>query len=100
LRLRSASLSPYTTLFRSCASTVRTRWGWRGPDGRFVSSFVVRWQADLDQIDRVAAQMQSRGYSAREIAEWRQTARDRALGRFFRDRKSTRLNSSHQIISY
>src|SRR5438552_4696729 len=84
-----STLFPYTTLFRSSArpakepeaprfSTRRDARGWRGR----------------------TAVSERRGASAQAIAEksWRGWDRD-TLPRP-QDRKSTRLNSSHQIISY
>src|SRR5258708_31686011 len=75
-----STLFPYTTLFRSQG----------GDDG--ADRGHGRGQR-VERADRSAA----RGGGA---APWREPAGRRDQPRERRDRKSTRLNSSHQIISY
>src|SRR5258708_14472140 len=76
-----STLFPYTTLFRSCRADL-------------VRGHALRQHADLVPASpvRLCAVL-----SARRRAEGSQELRY-LLGR--QDRKSTRLNSSHQIISY
>src|SRR5947208_7785014 len=84
-----APLFPYTTLFRS----VDMRINQARNDGA---------AAEVDQARRGAGQLddlvRGAGRDNRLTAD-RHRLRDRGL-RIERDRKSTRLNSSHQIISY
>src|SRR5258708_18239051 len=83
-----STLFPYTTLFRSlCAGALASRVCGRARHGKVaVGGRDARSERALGAIRR----RDSSG------AEWPQ-----ALARFVhRDRKSTRLNSSHQIISY
>src|SRR5258708_21391065 len=71
-----STLFPYTTLFRSLKSTLRSLAGIRPRrDERDAVSFVVGAKRLLEETITTA---------------WREVG----------DRKSTRLNSSHQIISY
>src|SRR3712207_6907033 len=78
-----STLFPYTTLFRSDLTYVKTHSGWVYV--AFVvdacSRLVVGWQASRSLRTDLAL-------DALEMALWR------------RDRKSTRLNSSHANISY
>src|SRR5207244_13621656 len=91
---------PYTTLFRSLAARAR-------PDGQD-AQLVVAAAADPGvlagaaeqlvravQVDRHQAGLRVEVLGARAVGVLDE---DRAVGE--RDRKSTRLNSSHQIISY
>src|SRR5256885_8010065 len=80
-----STLFPYTTLFRSAA---------RGP-GRSMEGLVrrVNRSLDLDEVLRYLVRTQT----------VRKVGRTYALNRrwiLLRDRKSTRLNSSHLVISY
>src|SRR5258708_9446513 len=75
-----STLFPYTTLFRSVVEARRGR-------GR------VRIAASPRSGERPACR---RGGKRGEIAN----VADRRAAAEYRDRKSTRLNSSHQIISY
>src|SRR5207245_10245679 len=71
----SSPLFPYTTLFRSGVAVPAARRAGRRPDGRLLSR---------------AAQGAPAAGEAQSVAETRDS----------RDRKSTRLNSSHGSISY
>src|SRR5258708_18343958 len=70
-----STLFPYTTLFRSGPNLVR--------NFQASPSFDLRWLCDLD-VERAH----------------RVLGRYSTVGATSEDRKSTRLNSSHQIISY
>src|SRR5207244_13179205 len=83
-----STLFPYTTLFRSPAlpfSAVKTfisaRESTSSASLRMISSSSITSATDPDGIER-------------------EHCAGRAAAAFWRDRKSTRLNSSHQIISY
>src|SRR5688500_19564272 len=70
-----STLFPYTTLFRS-------------------------WSIDASDF---GAKLKAAGYaggSVSAVSVKRKTAADRALSVVVTDRKSTRLNSSHLVISY
>src|SRR5258708_11445159 len=75
-----STLFPYTTLFRSLLSAA-------------VVLEEGRWLVPVDSIPRLLGPLLGRR------AEWRPASRVLVLGNV-RDRKSTRLNSSHHIISY
>src|SRR3712207_8016179 len=79
-----STLFPYTTLFRSNSSCEQRKWS--GETGLLCASDRGRLQA----------------LQARRREDRRQTARDSDPDRLrlLRDRKSTRLNSSHANISY
>src|SRR5258708_28697228 len=69
-----STLFPYTTLFRSRANTA-TDW------------------APMSMVETVV--------NLKPESEWRRgMTQDRLVAEMDQDRKSTRLNSSHQIISY
>src|SRR2546426_4857406 len=74
-----STLFPYTTLFRSLAAAYVA-----GPE--------------LGDALRVRREAEHRGWST-TIGFWNGPEHDPA-GVFSRDRKSTRLNSSHLVISY
>src|SRR2546430_11380299 len=77
-----STLFPYTTLFRSLAGVVLRRLG---------SEFVERFNRQRGAADaRRVLRNASNGHSLVFFPE----------GTFTRDRKSTRLNSSHSQISY
>src|SRR5438552_14445423 len=83
-----STLFPYTTLFRSA---LQVKGEWRYSQGlTFLASYThskamdVRYSSIQNSWDRKAS--------------WGPTDTD--LAHTFIDRKSTRLNSSHQIISY
>src|SRR5258708_18880266 len=71
-----STLFPYTTLFRS------------------ESYLKVVSQARMNGRENVSVVILGRGAGEEKVEEWI------ALGAGVKDRKSTRLNSSHQIISY
>src|SRR5947208_6627816 len=84
-----STLFPYTTLFRS--------------GDRIAAPFLALQSpaAAVEIADHLAQKLLRRDHLDRE--DRLQQHRFGALGRLFerqRDRKSTRLNSSHQIISY
>src|SRR5207244_12429053 len=76
-------LFPYTTLFRSAVR--RTDPGWPRQRGR---------------VRRPLARHESRVRLGGGCRGWKSTATAAESDSTFVDRKSTRLNSSHQIISY
>src|SRR3712207_8509734 len=73
-----STLFPYTTLFRSVGSQVRVPWPMVGP-------------LEEDERERFVAGVNP---------EHRDRLRNAHLAILDRDRKSTRLNSSHANISY
>src|SRR5947208_7925117 len=76
-----STLFPYTTLFRSCSPDRDQR----------------KWPRHRRRVLRQEARDAfTEGQSRRRLRQWR---RDSAVAASL-DRKSTRLNSSHQIISY
>src|SRR5258708_22379960 len=81
-----STLFPYTTLFRSGNSSSWGSVGW-GP--------VIPTQSLTPRERQWNFDNQAK-YEAQDSAEW---LRQHGMGPFS-DRKSTRLNSSHQIISY
>src|SRR5207244_5798062 len=97
-RARTSTLFPYTTLFRSLERD-RMRTGGH----RLVAGGVLIRNADergrpIDLgIDRIGARGGMHNLELRNLAVDDAAAAARILRE---DRKSTRLNSSHQIISY
>src|SRR3712207_8793872 len=83
-----STLFPYTTLFRSTGRHRLNRGGHRQANAALHRVVVVRMRAHQPTIDHVRRRT-AEGKSKREII--------RCLKR---DRKSTRLNSSHANISY
>src|SRR5258708_20780082 len=81
-----STLFPYTTLFRSKEATMSGDQISPGPhsNGPVTRRRLLRWSAAGSAVGFGATMLAS--------ARWR--------GAFGEDRKSTRLNSSHQIISY
>src|SRR5258708_9600788 len=78
-----STLFPYTTLFRSCRMirvTGEIRFAGERIDGKATEDIVRRGIA--------------------HVPDGRGTFTDLSVEENLRDRKSTRLNSSHQIISY
>src|SRR5688572_31767657 len=73
-----STLFPYTTLFRS-------------------AHLALRGHGDHRHLDPVPCELP--GVAAQDLVEGRNQG-DRLLGLSARDRKSTRLNSSHSQISY
>src|SRR5205807_7150116 len=91
----SSTLFPYTTLFRSefCLSLVKQFKGWmRGNQASCVTVFFTNDQTTL----RYLASLRKRLIPRLPLIRVR---RDNVRW-FGRDRKSTRLNSSHLVISY
>src|SRR5947208_11682438 len=84
-----STLFPYTTLFRS--------WGELGldgtvkPAGQLTRVLYAAWEKGVDHV-HLSLQELSRAKEALHLIE--------QGGSLAQDRKSTRLNSSHQIISY
>src|SRR5207244_4924300 len=86
----TSTLFPYTTLFRSVPHR-------HGPVGE------AAHRADLDILRPVAGRVISHVVGHRDAVGGRLTTARQDVGRLGivrEDRKSTRLNSSHQIISY
>src|SRR5438552_8952774 len=85
-----STLFPYTTLFRS-----RERGGW---SGQMVSPYHLRhaYSSVGSGAGKVASAQRRRDPAAVGQAKERANSRSARAS----DRKSTRLNSSHQIISY
>src|SRR5207244_11314779 len=90
IRLHSATLFPYTTLFRSAAKSLcdKSKIEINAP------ALVGSWFTSL----RAARFVRSVSRHELRSAAVEQPAQRRYSSRL--DRKSTRLNSSHQIISY
>src|SRR5690606_39745663 len=66
----------------------------------FVKRHVFRHVADLSsRLDRLAKNVES-GHRGRSRRRWQVAGKHSERGRLARDRKSTRLNSSHVKISY
>src|SRR5207244_13040889 len=84
-----STLFPYTTLFRSALH--RLRRGGRGGGARLALA--------RRALARAAVRVRA-GHLRRPRRRDRQAAGAVHHARWRRDRKSTRLNSSHQIISY
>src|SRR5690606_40070591 len=82
-RLRRSCFFPYTTLFRSFD---------RDKLARSLETAVRKRNVDPERIDRAVTGIQRQLESSGEI--------EIASGEIGRDRKSTRLNSSHVKISY
>src|SRR5699024_12277446 len=90
----SAPLLPYATLFRSLASTLAPR---RSADRRFRIS---RRRDGARLGMRLRRWCFSSSHTADRAAERTHGTRPASGKRLGRDRKSTRLNSSHVSISY
>src|SRR5258708_28671855 len=75
-----STLFPYTTLFRSTGSTL--------PRKKTSASLLCAWSTTMDLNELVGQYVKLRDAKAALKKQWEG------------DRKSTRLNSSHQIISY
>src|SRR5947208_11535031 len=85
----SSTLFPYTTLFRSRPQAPLGKSGRRSRD---VSSAGESWQA--------VGQFQVSSHQKRKATTKDTKVARRLFKNYSQDRKSTRLNSSHQIISY
>src|SRR5256885_17088281 len=93
-----STLFPYTTLFRSgpadCLTLAANSTVLGGDDGLFVTLFRARLHVASGLLRYVDA-----GHGHCRI--WRQNGDiDPLPNRSYPDRKSTRLNSSHLVISY
>src|SRR5947208_7548916 len=88
----STTLFPYTTLFRSTTEMLKPLAQATGGDARRV---VDGSSIDLPRIVPVRASSVFRGEGWMGVK-----MRDASVVKGVGDRKSTRLNSSHQIISY
>src|SRR5258708_18605806 len=84
-----STLFPYTTLFRSTANNCLHFWHERGVVDRFQVGHQEVYTFVHATFNEYAA---GRYLASLSLPEIRQLVRE--------DRKSTRLNSSHQIISY
>src|SRR5205807_9173831 len=78
-----STLFPYTTLFRS-----------------FVNSLVQLWIAREGQASQLVFNWGPYNLSAGSLAENMKYGKVWLLPKLYGDRKSTRLNSSHLVISY
>src|SRR3712207_9475807 len=93
-----STLFPYTTLFRSDGKAVA------GRDRRVEQLFGRLAKADsarkeLERIQRESARYDLR-YSSYGLTLHQGLPLEERVSPYFRDRKSTRLNSSHANISY
>src|SRR3989454_9247909 len=77
-----STLFPYTTLFRSLAASARRR--------------LALWDIPSDQIDS----LETRGSVTRTLLLRAPRSGEVTEKMVIEDRKSTRLNSSHLVISY
>src|SRR5207244_11742391 len=93
-----ATLFPYTTLFRSEPDPALTRC-WRLHAARLVPQPRFETKPGRGARASIAAPSNGDGESGDFLEHLTQAFLD-GLGGIGRDRKSTRLNSSHQIISY
>src|SRR5207249_6800413 len=92
LALPVSPLFPYTTLFRSCGLREHLRWCKHG-----------QWQDDHDAKGHLvctACPPNSLRSAAITLAPKDSSWRERSRASSDKDRKSTRLNSSHVSISY
>src|SRR5258708_29800595 len=81
-----STLFPYTTLFRSTSGAQKA-----------VSD---QLRASTEMLGTIRQQLGEVQQAGRELSEAAQQIESVLGGAKTRDRKSTRLNSSHQIISY
>src|SRR5256885_12638623 len=80
-----STLFPYTTLFRSVASA-------HTPGvGAAIARAKLEWECTVDALPDLICLLDGRGHVLRV---------NRVCERWNLDRKSTRLNSSHLVISY
>src|SRR5438034_3655247 len=86
-RLQRSTLFPYTTLFRSCG----------GRNG-FCETGPGLMTACLDFCDSPRMDMRNRGRYP--VVLWLRSSYAFRVMKLDQDRKSTRLNSSHTVISY
>src|SRR5205814_7711913 len=93
----ASPLFPYTTLFRSHARRAH-------PAGRYAAEPVPRSREPVrgrvHRLTRDEPRRGGRGRRSRRVRLVSDPARFAAPARALRDRKSTRLNSSHLGISY
>src|SRR5207244_5164661 len=90
LRPPTPTLFPYTTLFRSVWDTIATHSG--GPYAN-IGDYSASYSGATDGMYRVVSRYPAQNAAAASGAVTYAAPK-------VRDRKSTRLNSSHQIISY
>src|SRR5206468_11669623 len=94
------TLFPYTTLFRSLGvSPPILVWG-AGAIGGSIGAALIRAGQDVLFVDRDAAHVEALNARGLEIVGPLAPCRVSAVARLPEDRKSTRLNSSHDQISY
>src|SRR5256885_12190139 len=85
-----STLFPYTTLFRS-------RYGSRNIDAPHklsVGIFLAKWVLAEERDEAILGGFLILGFNPHIVETWH------CIGQNDRDRKSTRLNSSHLVISY
>src|SRR5256885_13325676 len=88
-----STLFPYTTLFRSAAARLLALPG----VGPYAAAHVML--TSLGRYSRLVLDSWTRPTYGK-LSGARGALRDATIERRFRDRKSTRLNSSHPVISY
>src|SRR3712207_7908081 len=92
-----STLFPYTTLFRSHAARARVADG----DDRVEPEFALHVQVPDLHVRVVEVELHGADRErAGEVGDGERGVVDDGARRGRRDRKSTRLNSSHAIISY
>src|SRR5207244_12928548 len=90
---------PYTTLFRSTNIGVRLPMSHTGPQDKVTAeSSENPAGADADRIRRTTTEGGKQEENRENPIDKGQISQ--AMSNLFEDRKSTRLNSSHQSISY
>src|SRR5256885_12147795 len=85
-----STLFPYTTLFRSILQIVKKFPGMRA---------IVLWEPDCDDCEDLAG-MLAMSLAPGWSADLKPLSGESFLRSTTKDRKSTRLNSSHLVISY
>src|SRR5947207_4852368 len=91
------TLFPYTTLFRSSESKAK-KWGIKGqPSEKSSSSGKARVAGIEAKVQTLKTRLRDTQQKMKQLSELRPQMEDLERKR---DRKSTRLNSSHTVISY
>src|SRR5688500_19587718 len=90
---RRTSLLPYTTLFRSSP-------GMAAADAAAIIELLLAGGVAVERGAALLAAWSARGETGEELAAVARALLARAVRLPMEDRKSTRLNSSHLVISY